>query len=169
MDQSLITALLTFLTALVPVLGALVGLLINRSRLNAEDKALALALTSSVTNAVKSVSQTVTENHRDHRGHLPEELREAAKKEALKLTKTLLGDEKLQAARKKYGVNGEVEQVLSTLAEAVLHDVKNTRVTTSTAVAAATTTPQGEATTTTTQTTTATNAQAAPALVVSRQ
>lgn len=161
MDATLLTALFAFLTALVPVLGTVLTLLINRSRLDAKDKALALALTDSTAKAVKSVAQTVTAHHT---GNLSAELAKTAKSEALEIAKVLLGSEKLADAKAKYGLNGEVDKVLGNLLEAALHDVKGTKTTTSTSTSAVS--PGGETTTSTqTKTTTAAAVAEPPALI----
>lgn len=156
MDPALLTALLTFLTALVPILGTLIALAINHSRLSAKDKDLALALNASVTGAVKATAQTMTAHARDEKGSLGAIVAEAAKKEALESAKILLGSQQMEAAKAKYGLNGELDKVLSTLLEAALHDVKNTKISTSTTTSAASVTPSGIVETTQTKTTSAT-------------
>jgi len=163
MDPTLITALLTFLTALVPILGTLLGLWINHSRLDAKSKALALDMTASATSAVKAVAQTLTAGQRDPKGNLPAALKEAAKVEALKQAQILLGSDKRAEATAKYGGNGEVAKVLETMVEAALHDVKAVQVTSSTTTSKALVDPAGKVSTVaTTVSTTATEPQPQP-------
>lgn len=162
MDPTLLTALLTFLTALVPILGGIVTIKINNSRLDEKDKALGNAVNDSVTNAVKAIAQTMLTGKRDASGRLPPEVAEIAKASALELSKVLLGSEKLQQAQIKYGMSG-ADKVLATLLEAALHDVKATKSTTMQSTSVASPRPDGSVITATTQTATASATETPPA------
>lgn len=127
MDSTLITALLTLFTALVPVLGTFLSILINNKIKDDKQRKLALDLLASVQGAVKATAQTVTSKQRDGSGNLKAEVAAAAKAEALEAAKILLGSEQMAMATAKYGGSAEVNKVLGTLLEAALHDVKKTK------------------------------------------
>ncbi len=152
MDPALITAILSLLTVLIPIIGALVGWKINNSRLSEEEKRNYNAINDAVVGAVKAVSQTHISGKRTLEGRLPQMVAEEARSEALVLTKTLMGMQRVQAAAKQYGAE-KLDKVLLTQIEARVHDEKATMTTN---IKTTTTAPNGSQSTVDVQATTST-------------
>jgi hypothetical protein len=123
MSDTLLTAILTLITTVITILGALATQYLNQRVKDSKDRELGHALIDAATNAVKATAQTITSKQRTE-GTLTESVKQAARQSALEQTKILLGDRRLKEATEKYGV-GQLDKTLITLLEAAVHDCKH--------------------------------------------